>query len=234
MEQTEKSSLVSGKIANGATTHAPVRFLNGLTRSGAFTGHLCQHFGNGTVVFSMIRRGATGRQTVGRLNMVEPGMPVEEVFDITFAATLPIMVDGDLVLRLADRVSADHVRGFSPYYSFLMVNGDSGAVMGFINLRIGHTHNDRYFRGNIGFGVDEAFRGRRYAARGCRLLVPLVHHHGLCPVWLTCNVDNQASMRTMAIIGAHHVETITMRDDYAYAEYYPPSGRVKCRYRWEP
>jgi len=154
----------------------------------------------------------------------------EKVFDIEFLETLPTLVDGELILKLRKKIPADHGKGFSPCYSFEMVNVSSTEVMGGINFRIGVTHHERYFRGNIGFNVHEEFRGHHYASRSCRLLLPIAAHHELNPIWLTCDVDNYASRRSIELAGAEYVETVTMPDDYPYAEHYPAESRTKRRY----
>jgi predicted acetyltransferase len=155
----------------------------------------------------------------------------ENVFDIEFLVGLPELVDVDLTLRLAEKVPADHKRGFSPSYEFKAIHTFTGATMGEISLRIGRTYHERYFRGHIGFHIYEPFRGHHYAARSCRLLIPIAKHHNLDPIWITCNPDNYASKRSIELAGAEYVETVTMPDDYAYIEYYFSDSRVKCRYR---
>jgi hypothetical protein len=117
---------------------------------------------------------------------------VEPVEDIEFIDS-GRLVDGDLELRLVGTTSADHERGFAPAYRFEMVGATSGAVMGNINLRVGQTEHLRLYRGHIGFGVLEPFRGNRLALRSCRLLAGLAIHHSLVPVWLTCDGECRLS-----------------------------------------
>ena len=105
--------------------------------------------------------------------------------------------------------------------------------MGGINLRVGYTENVKLYKGNIGFTVYENYRGKRYAARSCLLLTPLIRYHKLKPVWITCDVDNAASKRTIELIGADFIGTVRMPDDFPYIEYYPECSRVKHRYRWD-
>ena len=50
--------------------------------------------------------------------------------------------------------------------------------------------------------MKKSFRGHRYAARSCRLLLPLAAAHGLKVVWLTVDPKNVPSQRTGKIIGA--------------------------------
>ena len=158
---------------------------------------------------------------------------VESVIDIEFIDP-GTLVDGDLELRLVERTPAEHQRGFDPTYRFAMVGTASGVVMGNISLRVGHTEHLTLYRGHIGFGVEEPFRGNRLALRSCRLLAGLARYHSLVPLWLTCDQGNLASQRTLESLGAEFVEIRTMPADYPYIEYYPPESRTKRRYRWIP
>jgi tagatose 1,6-diphosphate aldolase len=155
----------------------------------------------------------------------------ESVVDIEFIDP-GVLVDGDLELRLLETTPADHERGFEPTYRFAMTAATSGDVMGTINLRVGHSEHLTLYRGHIGFGVEERFRGNRFALRSCRLLAGLVRHHSVVPIWLTCNDGNMASRRTLELLGAEFVDIRTMPADYPYVEYYPPESRTKRRYRW--
>src|SRR5919106_30774 len=155
----------------------------------------------------------------------------ESVFDIEFLTGLPTLVDDDLTLRLVENVPADHRRGFSPSYEIQAGHTFTRGMMGEISLRVGRTHHERYFRGNIGFHIYEPYRGHHYAARSCRLLIPIAKYHNLDPLWIPCNPDNYASKRSIELAGAEYVETVTMPQDYPYIEYYLSDSRVKCRYR---
>jgi tagatose 1,6-diphosphate aldolase len=156
---------------------------------------------------------------------------VDPVFDIDFLPEIQPLIDGTLTLVLAARVPADNDKGDSPVYRFLMRHTETGEEMGGLNLRIGKTHNELHYRGNIGFSVHPPHRGHHYAERSCRLIAWIARHHGINPVWLTCNVDNIPSIRTLERLG-EYVDTITMPDDYPYAPYYSREARSKRRYRW--
>ena len=161
---------------------------------------------------------------------MSPGR-VESVVDIEFIDP-GALVDGDLELRLVEKTPADHERGIEPAYRFAMVGAASGIVMGRINLRVGHTEHLTLYRGHVGFGVEERFRGNRLALRSCRLLAGLARHHSVVPLWLTCDPGNLASQKTLESLGAEFVDIRTMLADYPYIEYYPPGSRTKRRYRW--
>ena len=84
--------------------------------------------------------------------------------------------------------AADPVRGKVPTYHFWMMlrHGPAGPfdrppvrIAGGIGLRVGSTDAiDRYY-GHVGYHVYPAARGRGYAGRACRLLVPLARAHGM-------------------------------------------------------
>src|SRR5262245_25338519 len=126
---------------------------------------------------------------------------VESVVDIEFIDPGPL-VDGDLELRLVEKTPADHERGFEPAYRFAMVEATSGVVMGNITLRVGHSEHLTLYRGHIGFGVEERFRGNRLALRSCRLLAGLARHHSVMALWLSCDEGKVASERTLEVVGA--------------------------------
>ena len=76
--------------------------------------------------------------------------------------------------------------------------------------------------------MEPEHRGRRYAARGVRLLLPLAARHGIDPLWITCNPENLASRRTCELAGAELVEVVDLPPG---EEMYQAGERQKCRYR---
>ena len=85
------------------------------------------------------------------------------------------------------------------------------------------------YAGHIGYGVNQEYRGNRYAARSCQLILPLAKRHGINPIWITCNPDNIASRRTCEIAGAKFVEIVEIPKKFYYL--YKKADRLKCRYR---
>lgn len=82
------------------------------------------------------------------------------------------LVDGELRLVLSERVPADDAKGFVPAYVFAMTLDAVDGAVGRVQLRLGATYWLVMYAGQIGYGVDEPYRGRRLAARSCRLLFP--------------------------------------------------------------
>ncbi len=101
-------------------------------------------------------------------------------------------------------------------------------MVGGISLRIGMSEDLLLYSGQIGYGVRPFARGRRYAERACRLILPLAKRAGLTSVWITCNEDNTASRLTCERVGAELVEIVRLPEDHLL---YQRGERYKCRYR---
>lgn len=138
------------------------------------------------------------------------------------------LVDGDLVLVLAEEYSGDPALNYVPAYRFKMTSGEPPAEIGQIELRIGNTDSIVLYGGHIAYRVEPEYRGRHYAARACRLLLPLARSHGLTTIWITCNPDNVASRRTCELAGATLIEIVDLPE---YNDMYQRGERQKCRYR---
>ena len=136
--------------------------------------------------------------------------------------------DGDLTLSLDYRSPSDPGRGWIPVYHFgLRVDGRR---VGGIELRVGRGAVERA-PGHLGYFVVPESRGRGYAERAGRLLLPLAHAHGLDPLWITCDADNGPSRRTCERLGAVLVETTPPPQRDGTREAPPGTPRAICRYR---
>ena len=138
------------------------------------------------------------------------------------------LIDGDLKLVLERTEPGDTALGRVPAYHFQMIHAVHGYQMGGIALRVGTTPYITRYAGQIGYGVEPKYRGHHYAARSCKLLLPLARIHHLNPLWITCNPDNLASRRTCELAGAQLVEIVDLPED---TDMYQEGERQKCRYR---
>lgn len=140
------------------------------------------------------------------------------------------LIDDDLTLKLCATAPRDRQKGFSPAYIFDMRHTESNEKMGRIDLRIGETTNLLMYGGQIGYGVDAAYRGNRYASRSVKLLFALALRHELNPLWITCNPDNIASRKTCELAGGIMMEIVDLPKDN---DMYRQGERQKCRYRFD-
>jgi predicted acetyltransferase len=138
------------------------------------------------------------------------------------------LIDHDLALVLATTTPAVPEQELVPSYRFRMVRPGTTIVLGSIELRVGDTAPIVLYYGHIGYGVTPAYRGHHYAARSCRLLLPLARRHGMQTLWITCNPGNLASRRTCELAGAQFVEIV---DVPISSELYRRGEQQKCRYR---
>jgi tagatose 1,6-diphosphate aldolase len=152
---------------------------------------------------------------------------LEELRDVTLLELeMDWLTDGDLSLKLVAREPFNPSTGWVPVYRFDMLS--RGKRAGGVSLRVANTPEIVLYLGHIGYGVDEPFRGRRYAARACRLLLPLAKHHHLDPLWITCNPDNWASRRSCELAGGVMIEIVDVPPGNAL---YQRGEKQKCRYR---
>lgn len=111
----------------------------------------------------------------------------------------------EILLRLEKTCEARPEKQWVPAYYFSIFLPD-GTKIGHCDLRVGH--NDRlYIGGNIGYGIDEAYRGHHYASEACKLLLDLARKHHMGYVIITCDPDNMASRRTCELAGGKYMET---------------------------
>lgn len=119
------------------------------------------------------------------------------------------LADRPITLQITEKVPAG-ADGLPFYFYDILV---SGQPVGKISLRIGANFHT-YYNGNIGYEVDEPYRGRGYARAACRLLLPLAHYHGMTFLYLTCAESNIASYRTIEGLGADLVEIREVPREY--------------------
>ena len=134
----------------------------------------------------------------------------------------------EIFLRLERLCEAQPEKRWVPAYYFAICLTD-GTKIGQCDLRIGH--NDKlYVGGNIGYGIDEPYRGHHYAAKACELLFLQARKHDLGYVIITCVPTNDASARTCELAGGTYLETIDIPEDN---EMYAEGKRQVKVYRFE-
>lgn len=123
----------------------------------------------------------------------------------------------EIVLKLTKTCEAQPEKRWLPayYFDICLLNG---TPIGKCDLRIGHNEKT-YIGGNIGYGIDEPYRGHHFAAKACRLLFHQAKKHGLDYLIITCDPKNMASSRTCEIAGGKFIKIEAIpQDNELYAE----------------
>ena len=140
----------------------------------------------------------------------------------------PMFSDGEIDLVLSNQDVSDDSCGIEDGYLFSIYRAKTRDYAGYVSLRLGESPG-LYYLGHIGYRIEERHRGRHYAEKACRLLMPLMRREGLRSVVITANVENAPSRRTCERLGCE-LECIAP---------VPPEWRAlcmgapqKCRYIW--
>ncbi|MBZ9689315.1 GNAT family N-acetyltransferase [Clostridium estertheticum] len=132
----------------------------------------------------------------------------------------------DLIIEV--KVPPYESKGYVPAYKYEVKLHNDDVRIGRIDLRIGYNKNTHY-GGNIGYEIEEAYRGNHYAAKACRLIKQVALAHEMDKIIITCNPYNTASRKTCENVGARLVEIVQLPSDN---EMYQLGDREKCRYEW--
>ena len=133
-------------------------------------------------------------------------------------------IDGDILeLQLIDIYEGED--GALPFYWWDIILKSSDVAIGKISFRIGHNYHS-YYNGNIGYEIDEAYRGNHYALTACRMVLKLVEYYSMDKLYLTCDYDNVASYKTIEKLGAKLIEEVCPPKDYIYYYEGMPKQRI--------
>ena len=133
----------------------------------------------------------------------------------------------EIFLKLVRTCDAQPEKQWLPAYYFDICLPD-GTKIGHCDLRIGHNEKTR-IGGNIGYGIDEPYRGHRFAAKACMLLFLLAKKHGMNYLTVTCQPSNKASSKTCEIAGGEYAGTAYIPEDH---EMYAKGYRQVMVYRF--
>ena len=135
-------------------------------------------------------------------------------------------IDGDIVsLRLLETVEGNGDE--LPFYWWSIVENATGANIGKISLRLGHNYHS-YWNGNVGYEVDEPYRGNHYAAIALKLVLPIAKAHGMDHLFVSCDENNAASYKTIERCGGSLLEISYPPEDWVF---YRPGLALKRIYR---
>jgi len=122
---------------------------------------------------------------------------------------VPTLSDGDIYLVCMTKKPGIPEKKWVPSYDFIICK--NGEKIGNINLRIGYTEG-LYYGGQIGYGIDENYRGNGYATKACKLIVPIAKAHKMQKLLITNDVNNNASKRVCEKLKAKHIRLAELPD----------------------
>lgn len=133
----------------------------------------------------------------------------------------------EIYLQLIRYTEANPAMSYVPSYYYNICNTVTDEVMGYIDLRVGYNENT-YYGGNIGYSVDEKFRGNHYAGKACLLLFQQAKALGMTLIIITCNPDNIASRKTCEYVNGKFEKIVNLPP---HNDMYKLGERQKCIYR---
>ena len=139
---------------------------------------------------------------------------------------LPDLTDGEIELVCAHKHNAIPEKKYVPDYIFEIRKNKQ--KIGSLSLRIGYTEG-LYYGGNIGYGIDEPYRGNGYAAAACRLAVPVARAHGMTKLLISNDVNNHASRRVCEKLGLRLVREVRLPE---WTELYRDGERYINIFEW--
>ncbi len=127
-----------------------------------------------------------------------------------------------LDLRLIDVFEPEN--GDLPFYWWDIILKSENKAIGKISLRLGENDHS-YYNGNIGYEINEAYRGHHYAFLACQMVLDIAGKHNMKKLYLSCNYDNAASYKTIERLGGVLVEEVVPPTNYLY--FYEGIGKQK-------
>ncbi len=80
--------------------------------------------------------------------------------------------------------------------------------VGYIDLRFGDSE-ELYYAGNVGYRIQEGYRGHGFAYEACLLLFQIAKdQYQMQSLIITCSPDNVASRKTIEKLGGTLIETV--------------------------
>lgn len=130
-----------------------------------------------------------------------------------FNKNFDVIVSENIYLKIIDKNLGN--KNEIPYYYYDIYLTNTTTQIGKISMRIGHNYHS-YFNGNIGYEINENFRGNSFASEAVRLVLKIAKHHQMNYLILTCEESNVASYKSIEKLAAKLVEVITPPKDYVF------------------
>lgn len=124
------------------------------------------------------------------------------------------MIKGNiLTLKLVETFFGDDK--IIPFYYFDIYLNENDNPIGKISIRIGHNEHS-YYNGNLGYEIDEDFRGKGYAKEAVLMIYDIARYHGMSYLYVSCNNDNLPSKKVINKLGGLHLEDVFPPKSYVF------------------
>jgi predicted acetyltransferase len=102
------------------------------------------------------------------------------------------LIEGEeLKLKLIETVKGEYAFDLLPFYYYEILDLHNNSI-GKISFRIGFNEYTIY-NGNIGYEINDFYRGNNYSLKAMYMLKPLILYHKFHTLFLVINEDNIAS-----------------------------------------
>lgn len=124
-----------------------------------------------------------------------------------------VMHGETLTLRLIETCMGDE--NIIPFYYYDIYLNHDNTPIGKISIRIGHNKHS-YYNGNLGYEIDESYRGQGYAAEAVKMTYDIALHYMMDYLIASCHHDNYQSISVIEKLGGIYLETIMPPKDYIF------------------
>ena len=138
------------------------------------------------------------------------------------------LTDGEIDLKIEEKIPYNAEKDYVPAYKYKITLHNSNDTIGNIDIRIGYNEGI-YYGGNIGYNIEEPYRGNNYASKACKIIKQVAIAHEMNTLLITCNPDNFPSRITCEKAGLKLKEIVNLPP---YNEMYQIGEKQKCLYEW--
>ncbi len=137
--------------------------------------------------------------------------------------------DGEIILRELYRFKEREYDEPVEIIYFEIFTEHPRRKAGYCDLRIGMNPSLKIL-GQVGYQIDERFRGHHYALKACRLLFECAKELGMNQLLITCNPDNIPSRKTLEALNGKLEEIVSVPSDH---ECFQRGDRMKCIFTFD-
>ena len=140
----------------------------------------------------------------------------------------PAFSDGEIDLVMTREDVRDEDCGIEDGYTLAIYPAGTRHYAGYVSLRLGESPA-LFYLGHIGYRIEPEYRGHGYAARACRMMLPLLKRLHLGSIVITNNPDNIPSRKTCEKLGCTLESIVPVPQEYRLI---CAGATKKCRYIW--